>query len=175
MYQRCAFCCSLRHPCKDPIRIWCTDMEADPNLEPVEGLSLNGRRESENRLTNALNLPFKRLSRGWPGSDMVVQKQAIMLCSVKGVWLTTRSADVNTFSKKSSYSHGCYLGPDEVGCSWKKLGCQTKEYCYWREPLEAFSWWREFDWIWTDLSLGLSEKSGAPYKAVTLQSGCLPL
>ena len=74
------------------------NMEVDPNLEPVERFSLNGRRDSENRSYNDLNLPFKRLPRGRPGSDMVVQKEAMMLCGVKGghqLLLTTRSADVD--------------------------------------------------------------------------------
>ena len=59
-------------------------MEVNPNLKPVERFSLNGQRGSESRLYNALNLPFKRLPRGGLGSDMVVQKEATILCGAKG-------------------------------------------------------------------------------------------
>ena len=87
MYQSCAFR-NLRTPCKNLVSMRRTDAEVNPNLKPGERFSLNGRRDSESRWYNALNLPFKRLPRGRPGSDMVVQKEATMLCGVKFWWLT---------------------------------------------------------------------------------------
>ena len=83
MYQSCAFR-NLRTPCKNLVSMRRTDAEVNPNLKPVERFSLNGRRDSESRLYNALNLPFKRLPKGRPGSDMVVRKEGTMLCSAKG-------------------------------------------------------------------------------------------
>ena len=82
MYQSCAFR-NLRTPCKNLVSMRRTDAEVNPNLEPVERFSLNGR-DSESRLYNALNLPFKRLPKGRPGLDMAVRKEATMLCSAKG-------------------------------------------------------------------------------------------
>ena len=118
MHQSCASC-NLETPCKDLVSMRRTDREVNPNLKPAERFPPNGR-ESESRLCGALNLPSKRLSRGRPGSGMmVVQKEVTMLCGAKGDgwlidcgWQTFLNKEVCRFIYSSyqihDVKHGSY-------------------------------------------------------------------
>ena len=84
MHQSCALC-NLRTPCKDLMSMRYTDMEVNPNLEPVVRFSLNGWRDSESWSY------IKRLPRGQPGSAMVVQMEATSVASRTGGWVVVVS------------------------------------------------------------------------------------